>query len=110
MKQFKLDDSILLALLLRQNKKAKSQYTRDVVKHFNLARATKISTTRVTHHQKIPGTDEPMFTDYDIWDTGRHLVKATKYGRIVDIETKAKSVITQPQPKVIIKKKRTITK
>jgi hypothetical protein len=49
-----------------------------------------------------------MFTDYNIFDTGRHLVKATKYGRIVEIETKAKSVVAQP--KVIIKKKRTITK
>ena len=110
MKQFKLDDSILLALLLRQQKKTKKQFTQDVKKHFNLTQAQQVSTARVTHHQKIPGTDQPMYTDYTIWDTGRHLVKATKYGRIVDIETKAKSVINKPQPKVVIKRKRTIAK
>lgn len=108
MKQFKLDDSILLALLLKQNKRTKNKWMAEVNRNFNLTKAKQISTTRVTHNKTIPGTSEPMFTDYDIWDTGRHLVKATKYGRIVDIEQKAKSVI-QP-PKVIIKKKRTITK
>jgi hypothetical protein len=108
MKQFKLDDSILLALLLKQNKRTKNKWMAEVNKQFNLSKATLISTTRVTHTKTIPGTSDKMFTDYDIWDTGRHLVKATKYGRIVDIEVKAKSVINQP--KVIIKKKRTITK
>jgi hypothetical protein len=108
MKQFKLDDSILLALLLKQAKKTRKQYMAEVNRNFNLAKATQVSTTRVTHTKTIPGTTDPMFTDYDIWDTGKHLVKATKYGRIVDIEQKAKSVIEQP--KVIIKKKRTFTK
>jgi hypothetical protein len=108
MKQFKLDDSILLALLLKQNKRTKKQWMAEVNKQFNLSKALQVSSTRVTHTKTIPGTSDPMFTDYNIFDTGRHLVKATKYGRIVDIETKAKSVVAQP--KVIIKKKRTITK
>lgn len=108
--KFKLDDSILLALLLKQAKKTKKQMMTEVNKNFNLAKATLASTTRVTHHKTIPGTDQPMYTDYDIWDTGRHLVKATKYGRIVDIEQKAKTIVNLQQPKVIIKKKRTIQK
>jgi hypothetical protein len=110
MKQFKLDDSILLALLLKGTKKSKKQYSSAVFKQFNLARATWVSTVRVTHLKKIPGTSEFMYTDYDIWDTGKHLVKATKYGRIVDIEVKAKSVVSTPQPRVIIKRKKTINK
>jgi hypothetical protein len=104
---FKLDDTILLTLLLKQNKMTKKQLIKRVKQQYRLDDARLLNTTRVEQAIKLPGTDQKIFTDYDIYDTGRHLVKVTKYGRIKDIEQKAQSVL---QPKVIVKKRRTITK
>jgi hypothetical protein len=105
--QFKLDDRILLELLLKQTRIDRKRHIGNVVKQFNLKSAKLVDTVRITNAKKLPGTDQPMYTDYQIWDTGNHLVKTTIYGRVVDIEMKARSVVT---PKVIIKKRRTITK
>lgn len=106
--QFKLDDSILLALLLKKNKLSRNEYIQQVKRQYSLDSAKQVSTIRVAQTKTIPGTSEKMYTDYNIHDTGKYLVKATKYGRVVDIEQKAQSMVTQP--KVIIKKKRTIQK
>jgi hypothetical protein len=105
--QFKLDDRILLELLLKQTRTDRKRHINNVVKQFNLKSAKLVDTIRITNTKHLPGTETPVFTDYQIWDTGNHLVKTTLYGRVVDIETKARSVV---QPKVIIKKKRTYTK
>jgi hypothetical protein len=104
---FKLDDTILLTLLLKQNKMTKRDLIKRVKQQYRLDDARLLDTARVEQKIKLPGTDVPVFTDYDIYDTGRHLVKATKYGKIKDIEQKAQSVL---QPKVIVKKRRTITR
>lgn len=105
--KFKLDDKLLLALLLKQNRMSHRQWAQRVKQNYNLSAAQEVSTIQVIGRKNLPGTDLPVFTDYNIWDTGKHLVKATKYGRIIDIEQKARSVI---QPVVTVKKKRTISK
>jgi hypothetical protein len=105
--QFKLDDKILLQLLLKQTRTDRKRHMANVVKQFNLKSAKLVDTIRITNTKTLPGTETPMYTDYQIWDTGNHLIKTTLYGRVVDIQQKARSVVA---PKVIIKKKRTYTK
>ena len=105
--QFKLDDKILLELLLKQTRITRKGHQANVIKQFNLKSAKLVDTVRITNTKKLPGTETPLYTDYQIWDTGAYLVKTTLYGRVVDIQQKARSVVA---PKVVIKKKRTFTK
>lgn len=105
--KFKLDDTALLNLLLKQNRMTRADWARKVAKQFNLDGAKFVSTLREEQYHKLPGSDQNVYTDYKIYDTGRYLVKTTKYDRVKEIQQKA-VVVTKPQ--VTVKKKRTFTK
>lgn len=106
-KPYNLDDKILLILLLKQTKQTRREFEQRVIKQFNLNAMTKVDTIRVEHKAKLPGTDQPLYSEDTIYDSGNYLVKTTKYGRIKDIQSKPRSVI---KPQVIVKRKRTFQK
>jgi hypothetical protein len=101
--KLKLDDSILLTLLLKQCKMTAKAWTAEVSRKYNLHKAELLSSEVVNHPAINPKTEQPYFSEEQIWDTGYHLVKTTKYGRIKDIEMKPRSVVN---PKIVVKKKR----
>lgn len=103
----KVDDTILLNLLLAQNKMTRRDYVSQVQKKYNLKHAVLIQSDKELLNKSNPITNEPAYRNYDLYSSGKYMIKTTKYGRILDIISKP---VSQVEVQVKIKKKRTIAK
>jgi hypothetical protein len=103
MKKLKLDTSTLLKLSLAKLKTTSERFTADCERHIGLSQAKYIATHRKTF-KKISPSGEPYYRDELLYETANYFIKTTASGKILDIESKPKSML---KPQVVVKKKRT---
>jgi hypothetical protein len=102
--KLKLDDTVMLDLLLDEIKETKGHLIRRLTKMYGLEHAKLVTTQRIELKRNLPNTETKMYMDESIYRGTNCLIRATKYGRVKDIRQIAH------EPQVIIKKKRTINR
>lgn len=102
--KLKLDDRQLLDFVLRGMNTTRAQLEKTMRKEYALDKAEYMTTQRKELKRCLPGTTTPMYMDEFIYRCGNYLVAATKHGRVKKVTS------NRPQPKVIHKRRRALTK
>jgi hypothetical protein len=105
-KKLKLDNNTLLKLAVAKLKTTLQKFSEGCERHCEIDRARYIRTDRKTF-KKIGPDGEPYYRDELLYETPQYFIKTTTHGTIIDIERKPRSIL---QPKIIVKKKRTLTR
>lgn len=104
MKQLKLTPDVLLKLLLKKNNMTYKQWHAQATKQLQLNQATLLTTEKYPTTKLNAKTQEPLYVERKLYDSGDYMLSATTHGTIKDIQPKPSA------PKVIIKKRRIIPK
>lgn len=104
--KLKLDDTIMLSMVLNGMNMNRAQLAKVLIKEYGLDQVEFVTEQRTELGKLMPGTNTKMYMDELVYRSPNYMIKATKHGRVKKV-----TKINHPtKPKIVVKKKRTFTK
>jgi hypothetical protein len=105
--KLKLDIATLYKFALSKMKTTAEKFKADTQRKISLSSAKYIRTDRIFFSKICPITNQPYYRDELIYETANYFIRTTVHGKIIDIETKPRSVF---KPQVVVKVRRTFNR